>query len=89
MEDKQQNATVSPSLIYQGNFNDPLPETFNRIYMHLEDDTRDKVTPCCSGDAKIEVIYLFRHHRCMNYQETMVRMMKVCFFKPHKKLKIN
>ena len=58
MEDKQQNATVSPSLIYQGNFNDPLPETFNRICMHLEYDTRDKVMPCCSGDAKIGDLFI-------------------------------
>ena len=29
---------------------------FDRIYMHLlkEDDTHDKVMPCCSGDAEID-----------------------------------
>ena len=56
MEDKQQNVIVSPSLIYQGDFSDPLPEGFDRIYMHLlkDDNARDEVLPCCSGDAEID-----------------------------------
>ena len=38
MEENQQNVVVSPSLIYNGDFSDPLPEGFkgfDRIYMHL------------------------------------------------------
>ena len=56
MENKQQNVIVSPLLIYQGDFSDPLPEGFNRIYIHLlkEDDTCDKVMLYCSGDAEID-----------------------------------
>ena len=48
MENKRQNVIVSPSLIRQGDFSDPLSEGFDRIYMYLlkEDDTRDEVMPC-------------------------------------------
>ena len=56
MENKRQNVIVSPSLTYQGDFSDPLSEGFDRIYMYLlkEDDSRDEVMPCCSGDAEID-----------------------------------
>ena len=35
---------MSPSLVYQGDFSDPLPEGFEPIYMHLlEEDHSNKV----------------------------------------------
>ena len=59
MEDKKQNVIVSPSLMYQGDFSDPLPKGFDRIYMHLlkDDDARNEVLPPilpCSGDVEID-----------------------------------
>ena len=38
------NVIVSPSLVYQGDFSDPLPEGFEPIYIHLlEEDHSNKV----------------------------------------------
>ena len=68
MEENQRNVTVSPSLIYNGNFSDPLPEGFkgfDRIYMHLFKDDQgfdridmhlfkdDQVIACCKDNNQI------------------------------------
>ena len=40
----ERNIIVSPSLVYQGDFSDPLPEGFEAFYMHLlEEDHSKKV----------------------------------------------
>ena len=60
MDNKRHNVLVSPFLICQGDFSDPLPERFNKIYMHLlkEGNTYDEVMPCCSGGAEIDDIFI-------------------------------
>ena len=53
------NVIVSPSLVYQGDFSDPLPEGFDAIYMHLlKEDHSNGVVNVISDDTEFDDILI-------------------------------
>ena len=53
------NVIVSPSLVYQGDFSDPLPEGFDAIYMHLlKENGNNKVVNVISDDTEFDDILI-------------------------------
>ena len=50
---------MSPSLVYQKDFSDPLPEGFNTIYMRLlEEDHNNKVVDDDNHDTELNKILI-------------------------------